>query len=138
MTDQEVASLLFSDLACANDALSSHLDSSQEHLTDADVPEMAPGTTVIMASGQQQVSKGRQGPDAANTVQLLLAVVRLPAHATDIVLTLNTPMDISPHSAAAEHAGAGTRGAHLTAAALFRSMLGTLAIRDYTLFGATT
>lgn len=134
--DEEVAALVFSDIATANDALSSHLDDGQERLTDADVPGLAPGTIVLLSSGQQQVSKGRQGPQAANTVQLLLAVVRLPTHATDLVLTLNTPMDISPLSAAAEHAGTGTRGAHLTATSLFRAMLHTLTIRDVALFGS--
>lgn len=137
MPDQEVASFVFADLATANDAVSSHLE-SQDRLTDADVPGLAPGTAVLCACGQQQVSKGRQGPHAANTVQLLLAVVRLPVHATDIVLSLNTPVDISPHSAAAEHAGAGTRGAHLTAPSLFRAILRTLAIRDYALFGSAS
>ena len=38
--------------------------------------------------------------------QALLAVVRLPQHGSDLLITLNTPTFISGVSAAAEHAGA--------------------------------
>jgi hypothetical protein len=42
-------------------------------------------------------------------VQVLLAVVRLPQHGSDLLITLNTPIFISGISAAAEHAGADER-----------------------------
>lgn len=96
---------------------------------------MPADTSIVLVSGQQQVSKGRQGPDASNAVHVLLCIVRLPAHATELVLSLNTPMHISPNSAAAEHAGAGTKGAHITAPDLFRRILTTLHVKDYGLFG---
>ena len=37
--------------------------------------------------------------------QVLMAVVRLPQHDSDLLITLNTPTFISGISAAAEHAG---------------------------------
>jgi hypothetical protein len=42
--------------------------------------------------------------DALHT-QVILCVVRLPQHGSDVLLTLNSPIFISEHSAAAEHAG---------------------------------
>lgn len=38
--------------------------------------------------------------------QVLLCVLRLPQHGSDVLITLNSPIFISEHSAAAEHAGA--------------------------------
>ncbi len=102
----------------------------------AAVPSLGSHIHIIQVSGQQQVSKGRQGPDASNAVHVLLAIVRLAEHATDLVVSLNTPMYISPSSAAAEHAGAGAKGAHMVAHDLFGRILQTLEIKDYGLFGS--
>lgn len=35
----------------------------------------------------------------------MLCVIRLPQHGSDVLITLNSPIYISEHSAAAEHAG---------------------------------
>jgi len=37
--------------------------------------------------------------------QIAMAVVQLPSVQSDLVITLNTPLIISPASAAAQHAG---------------------------------
>jgi hypothetical protein len=64
-----------------------------------------------------------------------VVVVRIPRHGTDLLLTLNTPVEISERSAAAEHAGAGGRDHHLQAPSLARRVLQSLDIRDWGLFG---
>lgn len=109
-------------------------------------------------------------------LKVILCVVRLPQHGSDILLTCNSPIFISEHSAAVEHAGklmppwrawlrsdaeplpsclivgacasthrlmsaascaagAGYKGAHLTAPALFRRILATFQINDWGLLG---
>ena len=75
-------------------------------------------------------------PEAVWRVQVLLAVVRLPAHGSDLLVTLNTPSFISAASAAAEEAGAGPKSAHTAAPALFADILRTLKILDWGLFGS--
>ena len=94
------------------------------------MPGLPPELSKSIAMGQQRVSKGRQGSDAANlvqvsnhtflqdsqsrfgsisthccNVQLIVAVVQMPQVDSDLVLSLNTPQYISEKSAAAEHAG---------------------------------
>ncbi len=88
-----------------------------------------------IACGQQTVAKGRQGPDAANLVQVQLAAVRLPQQGSDILLTLNSPVVISDASAAAAHTGPGLQSAHLSAPQLFREVLRSLQVVDWGLFG---
>lgn len=64
-----------------------------------------------------------------------MGIVRLPSHGSDVLVTLSTPVWISPASASAQHAGAGAKGAHLGAAQLLRRILATLAVTDWSLFG---
>lgn len=85
------------------------------------MPGLPPDCYRGLAVGQQAVTKGRQGSSALNKVQVLLCVVRLPRHGSDVLLTLNSPIYISERSAAAEHAGGswreGMRGARAPALA---------------------
>lgn len=60
---------------------------------------------------------------------------RYPDRNTDILISMNTPMHIHEESAAAQHAGAGHKTAHLSAPALFDSMLLSFRVLDYSLFG---
>lgn len=99
------------------------------------VPHLPERAFATLVEGQVSVSKGRQGVTALNKVHLLLLVVRLPLHKTDMLVTLNTPVFISEHSAAAEHAGSGYKQEHLGAPSLFRQVLETLRIVDWNLFG---
>lgn len=54
---------------------------------------------------------------------------------SDLLITLNMPVHISATSAAAEHAGAGFKAGASDARPLMLSMLSTLEIRDWGLFG---
>ncbi len=69
------------------------------------------------------------------SLQIQLAVFRYPDRDSDILVTFNTPVFINEASAAAQHTGAGHKTAHRSAPKLFASMLKTVHIFDYTLFG---
>lgn len=125
---------LFEDLALQNDAVSATFESG-ESLSADEVRHLPSGTPVLLGMGMQQVSKGRQGSDAINTVQVLVAAVRLPQHKSDVVLSLNSPSYISEQSTAAADAGSGQQETHKAALPLFRRILGSLKIIDYGLFG---
>ena len=111
------------------------------------------------------VSKGRQGSDAANRVQVrrtlpdsdrpctywvaptwsekgpclgvqvMLAIIRLRHVASEVLVTLNTPVHVSERSAAAAAVQPGPKADHRAASALFRQALASLKIKDYGLFG---
>lgn len=132
--DAAAARHYFDDLATQNEAAASTFEGNVP--TDGALcPNLPPGLFMALGAGAQLVSKGRQTADASNHVQVLVAVIRLPQHSSDLVISLNTPVFISQHSAAAEHAGAGAKTGHLKALPLFRSILASLRIVDYGLFG---
>ncbi|KAL4440723.1 hypothetical protein ABPG77_000432 [Micractinium sp. CCAP 211/92] len=133
--DAEAAAFFFQDQAQHNEAAHAQLDEAQV-LPPAGMPGLPPECYKSLAVGQQAVSKGRQGSSALNKVQVLLCCIRLPQHGSDLLITLNSPIYISDKSAAAEHAGPGFKGAHLTAPALIRQMLASFKINDWGLFGA--
>eukprot|EP00887_Chlorella_sp_A99_P002888 scaffold6.g2888.t1 len=164
--DAEAGGFYLEDLAQHNEAVHSQVDSVQA-LSAADMPGVPAAAYKALAVGQQAVSKGRQGKQAVNKVQILLCCVRLlqqqlaahrdhrapsyllpralcawflaphacPPRQSDVLITLNTPIWISERSAAAEHVGAGFKGAHLVAPDLFRRALATLEVLDWGLFG---
>lgn len=132
--DAEAGGFYLEDLAQHNEAVHSQVDSVQA-LSAADMPGVPAAAYKALAVGQQAVSKGRQGKQAVNKVQILLCCVRLLQQQSDVLITRNTPIWISERSAAAEHAGAGFKGAHLVAPDLFRRALATLEVLDWGLFG---
>ena len=67
-------------------------------------------------------------------VALLLANIRIPEKDTDILLTVNTPVEVSPESSIAELGDAPLRAAG-EARALFFHALKTFKINDWGLFG---
>ena len=118
-----------------------------------------------VAVGEQMVSKGRQGSDAANRVQVrcitpdkglpmdstdcsclviekalvhaqvMMAIIRLQHVASEVLITLNTPVHVSERSAVAAAVQPGPKADHRAAGALFRQALASLKIKDYGLFG---
>jgi hypothetical protein len=80
-------------------------------------------------------AKGRQGEEASNAVQVLIAIIRLPSVSSDLLVTLNTPVYISSASAAAAQAGSGEKQQHLEAPQLMQQVLRSLRILDWGLFG---
>lgn len=118
MANERLAAWVYEDLAAANEASSSSLDSTRVLAAD-ELPGLPGDAFKCMADGHMRASKGR-GPEAAeHDVHVLLAAVRLPSVGADVLVTLNTPQH------AATSAGAG---------ALFAMLLRSLAIVDYGIF----
>lgn len=92
-------------------------------------------SSAYAVQGTFKASKGRQSADAANLVQILIKIIRLPSVSTDIVITLATPMEINARSAAAAEAGAGPKTLHLSAPALFLRMTDAFIVQNWGLFG---
>ena len=106
MEDGEAAAYFFHDLAQHNDAEQANIISVVP-LAAGELPRLpAPAAAAYLLTGQQAVAKGRQGAEALNKVHVTLCALRLPEHSSDLLLTLNTPIFISEHSAAAVTAGA--------------------------------
>jgi len=133
--NEQSAKFFFEDLALQNEAETRILETMCT-LDSSHVPNIPSGCVCTSASGYQTISKGNQSKDSSNTVQIILAVIRLPEVKCDIVVSLNTPVFINENSASAEHAGAGLKIAFKRAPELFRRMLKSLKIRDMGLFGS--
>ena len=82
--------------------------------------------------GSQRVAKFREAASAANDVDVYLAVVRMPQHQTDVLLTQSVPRRISSESSSAQTAEAPLDEAR--AGADFGTLLGTLQLNDKSLF----
>ena len=133
VADAECGEAFFCDLADGMDAAHRHITSITPLRSDS-VPGLPEGTCCVLVSGQVTASKGRQGAEALNKVQVHLLVVRLPRHGTDLLVTLNTPIFIHESSAAAAQAEAGFKDAG-GAIYMFRRVIASLAVRDWGLFG---
>lgn len=101
------------------------------------------GAAASVACGRQRVAKFRDAADAANTVRVALACVRLPRVATDVLVVLNEPVAIHAESSSAragcavgpvEPAAAGA-GADAVPAVL-QDALSSLTVRDWGVFGS--
>lgn len=134
--DAAVAQHMFNDLAEQNDAIESNFDGALPADASAE-PKLEHVTVILLASGRQIATKGRKhDPVAANKIQVLLAVIRLPQYKTDMLVSFNTPITIAQESESAADAGAGTNQLHAKAPDMFRTMLSSLHINDYALFGS--
>lgn len=134
MPNAGAGEFFFEDLAVANAAAHAAIASCTDLRSDA-LPGLPPGTYAALVIGEQAVGKSREGGEALNKIHVQILVVRLPEHGTDMLVTLNTPIFISPHSGAAQQAGAGYKQLTEAAPALFRRMIATLRILDFGLFG---
>jgi hypothetical protein len=132
--NREAGEFFFNDLATANSATHAAVSSTSELRSDA-VPLLPQGTYSCLVTGQQAIGKSRQEATALNKIHVQLLVVRLPEYKTDMLVTLNSPIYISEHSAAAKEAGAGYKELHMHAPELFQAMCRTLKINDFKLFG---
>eukprot|EP00197_Chlamydomonas_leiostraca_P012914 CAMPEP_0202864604 /NCGR_PEP_ID=MMETSP1391-20130828/4776_1 /ASSEMBLY_ACC=CAM_ASM_000867 /TAXON_ID=1034604 /ORGANISM="Chlamydomonas leiostraca, Strain SAG 11-49" /LENGTH=189 /DNA_ID=CAMNT_0049544361 /DNA_START=94 /DNA_END=660 /DNA_ORIENTATION=- len=129
----ECGRVAWQDAAEAAESSHSELQGVQQ-LGPGDVPHLLPSGVcayACVAHGVQTVSKGRQGADAANRVEVRMAVLRLPRAHSELLLTLNSPLSISPASQSAQHAGAGERRAYQASGPLLQAMLQTLQVHDW-------
>lgn len=87
-----------------------------------------------MAQGVLSVTKHSES--AANTVRVCVANIRLPAYGTDMLLTVNQPLYISPGSSTAAATGAGeAKLPESFANELMQKLLCSLTVADTSLFG---
>ncbi|EFN58622.1 hypothetical protein CHLNCDRAFT_140842 [Chlorella variabilis] len=126
---------VFSDASLDQSLVIEIVVDEQRVLTPQDMPRLPPDCFKALVVGQQAVAKGQQGSSALNKVQIILCCVRLPQHGSDLLITLNSPIFISEKSAAAQHAGAGFKGAHLLAPLLFKQIIASFRINNWGLFG---
>jgi hypothetical protein len=145
--DAEAAAFYLADQAAQNEAVESELRATAAPaLRDAaprvasDASPGARGAALLTAAGTQAAAKGRQaGAEAMNMVDIALAVLRLPAVSSDVLVVVNTATAVGPRSAAAAPGAvgqAGETGARAgDSAALLARVLGSLEIRDWGLFG---
>eukprot|EP01106_Pelomyxa_sp_JSP_P014302 TRINITY_DN4513_c0_g1_i1.p1 TRINITY_DN4513_c0_g1~~TRINITY_DN4513_c0_g1_i1.p1 ORF type:complete len:182 (-),score=39.21 TRINITY_DN4513_c0_g1_i1:80-625(-) len=123
VADADAPAHYMDDVASTNDA-------TDVATVAAPAPVAMPGLGVngtAMVSSQS-VSKFREA--ARNTVHVYLCVVRLRQYTTDIVITLNSPVAIAPHSSSA----AVATSPPADPVAIFGRLLQTFTIRDPSLF----
>ncbi|EIE24757.1 Mog1p/PsbP-like protein [Coccomyxa subellipsoidea C-169] len=130
--DSDSCQHCFNDLANVSGASMQQIE-SETVLNPQDIPGVPGEAYKVVIVGQQMVSKGRQGTDAANRV--IMAIIRLKQVSSDVLIILNTPISVSASSAAAKDIGPGERSEHLMAPSLLRRVLATFKIKDYSLFG---
>ena len=126
------AEFFFRDLAEANEALE-HAVLELRELAPGELPHLA-ACRGSVALGVQRVVKHREDDATGNRVAMLLANIRIPEKDTDILLTVNTPVEVSPESSISELGDAPLRAAG-EARALFFHALKTFKINDWGLFG---
>lgn len=124
--DNQAIQFFLNDLGTANDARDTTLVLSRA-LTVNEVPHLPEGTTSLHGVCEQSVSKFNES--VANRVRVHLCAIRLAAQDTDILITLNDPVEIDPQSSSAE--APVMQGSE----ALFARILKSFNIVDWDLFG---
>ncbi|KAJ1661763.1 hypothetical protein IW140_006457 [Coemansia sp. RSA 1813] len=120
----------FNELASSNDA-----ESSTIRTIERLQPEDINGAYVLV--GEQQVAKFNEkakSSDAVNSVCIMMALIRVPQHTADILVSLNVPLRIGQTSSSSFASPAG-QAANMDAIHTdFKSMVATFKINDYSLF----
>mmetsp|Transcript_30435 Transcript_30435/g.45907 ORF Transcript_30435/g.45907 Transcript_30435/m.45907 type:complete len:197 (+) Transcript_30435:76-666(+) len=127
--DVDAVRYFLTDLAAANQAKDPQILASRAGTLGQDLPHFSQGEVIALVGvGEQQVSKF--GESCANTVQVHICVLRLPAQETDILVMLNSPVSIDAQSSS------GSVPTLDNAEGVFAKILQSLAIQDWELFNA--
>ncbi|KAJ2772172.1 hypothetical protein IWQ56_001498 [Coemansia nantahalensis] len=117
----------FGQVADLNDA-----ESAQQSRVE-DIRLDAAGEAYVLV-GQQDVAKFNE--EAANRVCVLMALLRVPDHGADVLVTMNCPLAIDPKSSSSRSVPAGELQTNVDVLfARFKEMVRTLRIVDTGLFG---
>ncbi|CAK7341229.1 unnamed protein product [Dovyalis caffra] len=105
-----------------------------------EVPMGNVSVVITTAIGQMGISKGRQGREAQNVVQVYLANLRLKNVGTDVLIVAYQPILISPLSESAATVGAGlpapaVQSGFLPMADVFKLAVSSFKVHDWNLFG---
>ncbi|KAG9302234.1 hypothetical protein G9A89_008724 [Geosiphon pyriformis] len=129
-----IVSFHFSSVAFDNDAENHSTLQQSGLLNPNDFPNLPSDTSMFFASGQQLVAKfNERDPNARNLVNIFLAVIRLPQHSTDIVITYNIPILIGSTSSSRLTAREGNVHVGFEE---FKAFLKSFRIVDWGLFGS--
>jgi hypothetical protein len=71
---------------------------------------------------------------AANVVNLYIAVIRLPAIQTDLLITFNEPAALNPASSSSRHIDSNSASFAGESLQLFQTLIRTLEVRDTSIF----
>ncbi|KAJ1963899.1 hypothetical protein GGI12_001774 [Dipsacomyces acuminosporus] len=126
---QEAVKYHFELLAEVNDSQSSEV---------LDVGNLAVGCVreAYVLLGRQRVAKFNEvNKGAFNTVYILMALLRIPEHAADILITLNVPVEIDRKSSSSNASEGQLPVDSAKAFAEFKKAVGTFKINDLGLFG---
>ncbi|PNH08418.1 putative ran guanine nucleotide release factor [Tetrabaena socialis] len=115
--DADAGRHMFEDAAAGNEALASSIGAITTLEAAREVPGIPEVSYTCLVRGRQTVRRGQE----ANDTIMLLAVLRLPRLASDLLITLSTP-------AAAQQAGEESEE-------VVRLVLRTLRVLEYGLFG---
>ncbi|CEM19409.1 unnamed protein product [Vitrella brassicaformis CCMP3155] len=144
VTDQDAPRYFFRDLAEVNEADPWEV-LQVIRLEPAIMPNLDGSICKYLVMGHQTVSKFREGREAANVVAIYMAIIRLPEHHSEVLISFNDPRCLSPASSSAPASHVGVpNGTSLHDAysylnqegpQQFQSLLETFQIRDWGLFG---
>ncbi|KAI8099784.1 uncharacterized protein BX664DRAFT_322111 [Halteromyces radiatus] len=94
--NEEAAKFHFEQIAEHNNATSYSIKGVEHVSIDVAAPKLPLDTTVYFVRGIQNVAKFNE--DAVNHVELVMAVVRLEKVQTDLIISLNAPIQLAPNS----------------------------------------
>ncbi|KAJ1855842.1 hypothetical protein GGH12_003162 [Coemansia sp. RSA 1822] len=117
----------FEQLAETNEAPNIHIIKTEDVEVDG-IP------LAYMLVGQQQIAKFNEREQGENSVLVVLALLRVPDHTADILVSLNAPTSVSKHSSSYKNIDMLQIDAS-KATDQFLEMLHTFKINDYSLFG---
>eukprot|EP00753_Platysulcus_tardus_P022529 PLAT9740.2.p1 GENE.PLAT9740.2~~PLAT9740.2.p1 ORF type:complete len:191 (+),score=75.92 PLAT9740.2:64-636(+) len=99
-SDEEAASYFFNDLAESNDAAADYTVLHSELLLADYVPGFPAEVCKAFIVGDQAIAKFKEA--AKNLVRIYMTVIRLPMFGTDVLVTMNVPLDVAPESSSAK------------------------------------
>jgi len=130
--DSQAAAHFFKDLAAANDAENACQILHVEPLGKAEIPNFDDKVSKSVLVGQQQIAKFNE--HAKNLVTVYLGNIRLRDVRTDVLVTFNDPIMISPASSSMQSVVSTDQST--STPTIFKAILQSLVVKDWTVFGA--
>jgi len=138
LPEEEVGRFYWQDLASVSESTASRLDGQENLYVEKDLPGIPSSSCprAYLVKGCQMLTKSRQDPSRVHPVAVWLAVLRLPGVQADVLVTANFPCtetgaDCNENAAKRPLESEGVEGR----SQIVKSMLRTLVVRDWSLFG---
>eukprot|EP01083_Nonionella_stella_P076483 208424_1 len=129
-SDEKALLVHWNELASLNDCKEKEVCESGT-LAPADMQLLEGADFTGYLIGNQRVSKGRDDISKANSVSMYMCLIRCKKVTSDIVISINVPVEIAD--------GSQSSGAHILGndenQALVRQVLSTFRIKDWGIFG---